>query len=122
MPASLRQSNISMTSVAVIRVGTNDAPTAGRGRAALLAEGRRLYLRPTEWAVRPIPSSPDKSYACEAMPTPERGDPLSWFDQDELEVCPSCNEKAVPASESKVAVCLLCEVAWIKDGEPQPLA
>jgi len=56
------------------------------------------------------------------MPTPESGDPRSWFDENELEVCPSCKEQAVPKNDAKVAVCLACEVVWVKNGEPQALA
>lgn len=35
-------------------------------------------------------------------------DPRSWFEEDELAACASCGEKAVPESDSKLAVCLAC--------------
>jgi ribosomal protein L37AE/L43A len=34
--------------------------------------------------------------------------PRRWFEEDELATCPSCGEKAVPRSDSKLAVCLAC--------------
>lgn len=55
----------------------------------------------------------------ERMPSPP--DPRSWFREDELETCPFCGERAVPATDAKVAFCLACEVVWIKDEEPRPI-
>jgi ribosomal protein L37AE/L43A len=48
-------------------------------------------------------------------------DPRQWFREDELEICPFCGQRAVPATDSEVAVCLACEVAWTKDGDPRPI-
>jgi ribosomal protein L37AE/L43A len=48
-------------------------------------------------------------------------DTRAWFDDDELDVCPFCGEKAVPRTGETVAVCLACEVAWTMDGEPHAL-
>jgi len=47
--------------------------------------------------------------------------PREWFREDELERCPFCGERAVPRTDAEAAVCLTCEVAWIKDDEPQAL-
>jgi hypothetical protein len=52
---------------------------------------------------------------------PLHTDPRQWFREDELEICPFCGQRAVPATDSEVAVCLACEVAWTKDGDPRPI-
>ena len=45
----------------------------------------------------------------------------TWFDEEELEICPFCGARAVPRGDSKVATCLACEVVWIRDAEPHPI-
>jgi hypothetical protein len=52
------------------------------------------------------------------MENVEPFDPRTWFREDELDVCPFCGVKAVPRHDLKAAVCLSCEVVWIKDDEP----
>jgi hypothetical protein len=49
-------------------------------------------------------------------------DPRSWFDEEELDVCPACGEKAVPRSDARVAVCLACESVRIEDDGPRAVA
>jgi ribosomal protein L37AE/L43A len=50
-----------------------------------------------------------------------RVNPRDWLEEGELERCPSCGERAVIRTDTKLAVCLACSVAWIVDGEPQPI-
>jgi hypothetical protein len=38
---------------------------------------------------------------------------LSWFSEEELKVCPYCDEKAAVPRQSGPSVCLACEAVWI---------
>ena len=48
-------------------------------------------------------------------------DPLNWFAEGELDRCPFCGERAVVRTDAKLSVCLACQAAWMKDGEPHPI-
>ena len=49
-------------------------------------------------------------------------DPRSWFEEDELAACPFCGEKAVPRSDSKLAVCLACGAVLSEAGGSKAIA
>jgi hypothetical protein len=55
------------------------------------------------------------------MDEPGAANLRDWFEENELDTCPFCGEKSAVWAESKIAVCLHCEVVWVKDGEPRRL-
>jgi hypothetical protein len=68
-----------------------------------------------KWAERPISFPVRRAYFLRGMSEPPSSDPLTWFSEDELDICPHCGKRAVPHTDDKAAVCLNCEVAWIRD-------
>jgi hypothetical protein len=53
------------------------------------------------------------------MPEPHPGNDLaslrSWFDDEELKVCPYCAEKTAVPRGAGPSVCLSCEAVWVDD-------
>jgi hypothetical protein len=65
---------------------------------------------PQKWAERPIFFPLRRAYLLRGMSEPPSSDPLTWFSEGELDICPHCGKRAVPRTDDKTAVCLSCGV------------